>query len=85
MIDCVLLVRPTRSKNLFLQMIGRGLRLSPETGKESCLVLDLVGNSAQGLVCTPSLFGLDPDAVIEREFADWMRIRMVSIYTPDPF
>ncbi|GAA5871199.1 hypothetical protein JCM1840_000140 [Sporobolomyces johnsonii] len=64
-IDCVLLARPTRSQNLFLQMIGRGLRLSPDTGKTNCLVIDLVGNSSMGVVCTPTLFGIDPDTIIE--------------------
>ncbi|GAA5843705.1 hypothetical protein JCM11251_003469 [Rhodosporidiobolus azoricus] len=66
-IDCVLLARPTQSQNLFLQMLGRGLRLSPGTGKNDCLVLDLVGNSenAGGVVCTPTLFGLDPAEMVE--------------------
>ncbi|GAA5954131.1 hypothetical protein JCM21900_002899 [Sporobolomyces salmonicolor] len=64
-IDCVLLARPTRSQNLFLQMIGRGLRVSPQTGKTNCLLIDLVGNSAMGVVCTPTLFGIDPDEAIE--------------------
>lgn len=59
-IDCVVLARPTRSKNLFSQMIGRGLRLSAETGKRDCLVLDLVGTLERGVVCTPTLFGIDP-------------------------
>lgn len=40
-INTVLLLRPTQSPVLFLQQIGRGLRLSP--GKESCLILDFVG------------------------------------------
>jgi len=50
-------------------MLGRGLRLSPETGKKDCLVIDLVGSggSAGGVVCTPTLFGVDPDADIESE------------------
>ncbi|GAA5852613.1 hypothetical protein JCM9279_005529 [Rhodotorula babjevae] len=65
-IDCVLLARPTRSQNLFLQMIGRGLRLSPATGKTSCLVIDLVGDATDlGVVCTPTLFGIDPATTIE--------------------
>lgn len=42
-VDTLLLLRPTQSPVLFQQQIGRGLRLSPETGKESCLVLDFVG------------------------------------------
>jgi superfamily II DNA or RNA helicase/HKD family nuclease len=41
MVDTLLLLRPTQSPVLFQQQIGRGLRLVP--GKESCLVLDFVG------------------------------------------
>lgn len=41
-------------------MIGRGMRLSPATRKRDCLILDLVGSCSKGLVCTPTLFGLDP-------------------------
>jgi len=41
MVDTLLLLRPTQSPVLFQQQIGRGLRLSPD--KESCLVLDFVG------------------------------------------
>jgi superfamily II DNA or RNA helicase/HKD family nuclease len=40
-VDTLLLLRPTQSAVLFQQQIGRGLRLSP--GKESCLILDFVG------------------------------------------
>ncbi|KAK4331841.1 putative ATP-dependent helicase IRC3 [Rhodotorula toruloides] len=65
-IDCVLLARPTKSQNLFLQMIGRGLRLSPHTDKKDCLVIDLLGSAERsgGMMCTPTLFGLDPDTEI---------------------
>lgn len=41
MVDTLLLLRPTQSPVLFQQQIGRGLRLAQ--GKESCLVLDFVG------------------------------------------
>ncbi|OYT89311.1 MAG: ATP-dependent helicase [Burkholderiales bacterium PBB6] len=41
MVDTLLLLRPTQSPVLFQQQIGRGLRLSKD--KESCLVLDFVG------------------------------------------
>lgn len=45
-VDTLLLLRPTQSPVLFQQQIGRGLRLSK--GKESCLILDFVGqNSAE--------------------------------------
>lgn len=40
-IDLIALMRPTRSPVLFLQMSGRGLRLSP--GKENCAFLDFGG------------------------------------------
>ena len=41
-IDTVLLLRPTESKILFLQQIGRGLRRSED--KERLVILDFVGN-----------------------------------------
>ena len=37
-VDCVVLLRPTKSAGLYAQMVGRGLRLHPD--KEDCLVLD---------------------------------------------
>jgi len=40
-VDTLLFLRPTQSPLLFQQQLGRGLRLSP--GKNSCLVLDFVG------------------------------------------
>lgn len=40
-VDTLLLLRPTQSPVVFQQQIGRGLRLSPN--KETCLVLDFVG------------------------------------------
>ena len=40
--DCILFLRPTESATVFLQQLGRGLRL--DTGKTSCLVLDFIGN-----------------------------------------
>lgn len=44
-VSCVLVARPTKLDGLYQQMVGRGLRLSPETGKTDCLVLDVVGAS----------------------------------------
>lgn len=43
-VSCVCLCRPTASKALYFQQIGRGLRISPATGKEDCIVLDQAGN-----------------------------------------
>ena len=42
--DCIVLLRPTNSAGLLIQMVGRGTRLSPQTGKQNCLVLDYGGN-----------------------------------------
>jgi superfamily II DNA or RNA helicase len=42
-IDTVLLLHPTESAVVFLQQLGRGLRLSPETGKCCLTVLDFIG------------------------------------------
>jgi superfamily II DNA or RNA helicase len=37
-VTCVLMCRPTKSQALYVQCVGRGLRLHP--GKENCLVID---------------------------------------------
>ena len=39
---CVMMLRPTESKVLFLQQLGRGLRR--HAGKERLIVLDFIGN-----------------------------------------
>lgn len=41
-IDCLVLLRPTKSTGLYVQIMGRGLRLHPS--KENTLVLDFGGN-----------------------------------------
>ncbi|WP_351122330.1 DEAD/DEAH box helicase family protein [Shewanella sp. T24-MNA-CIBAN-0130] len=43
-IDTILILRPTESKILFLQQLGRGLRTSPETNKTFVSVIDFIGN-----------------------------------------
>jgi ATP-dependent helicase IRC3 len=67
-IDCVLLARPTRSRNLLVQMIGRGMRLHP--GKQNCHIIDMVASLATGIVTTPTLFGLDPSEMVEEANVD---------------
>lgn len=51
-VDAIVLARPTRSHPLFVQMVGRGLRLHP--GKRDCLVVDLVGASEEHDLITSS-------------------------------
>lgn len=56
--DCIVIARPTKSRALYAQMVGRGTRRHPD--KTDCLVLDVVGASAQhSLVTVPSLFGIE--------------------------
>jgi len=42
-VECLLLARPTKSLRLYIQIVGRGIRISPETNKDSCLILDCAG------------------------------------------
>lgn len=43
--SCVIIGRPTINPGLYIQMVGRGLRLHPESGKTDCVVLDIAGAS----------------------------------------
>lgn len=60
-IACVGLARPTQSRALYTQMLGRGTRNAP--GKTDCLVLDFVGNSGKHRLIGPAdaLAGHDLD------------------------
>ncbi|KAI0094834.1 P-loop containing nucleoside triphosphate hydrolase protein [Irpex rosettiformis] len=66
-IDCVVVAKPTRSRNVFAQMIGRGMRLSPQTGKINCHIIDFVDTFGRvsGVASVPHLFGLDPSEIID--------------------
>lgn len=55
-IDTVMMLRPTESKILFLQQLGRGLRKS--AGKDRLVVLDFVGNHQSFLHKPQALFGI---------------------------
>lgn len=70
-IDCVLLARPTKSRNLLIQMIGRGMRRYE--GKENCHIIDMVASLQTGIVSTPTLYGLDPSEVVVELNHDEMR------------
>lgn len=58
-ISCIILARPTASGVLYVQMVGRGTRLSPATGKKDLIVLDVVDASiGHSLITLPTLMGL---------------------------
>lgn len=52
-VEVAIMARPTKSVGLYIQMAGRVLRQSPDTGKVDALILDVVGVSRLGLAsCT---------------------------------
>ena len=53
-IDCVVVLRPTKVRALYQQMVGRGCRLSPETGKKNLLILDFLWMTEKHSLCHPS-------------------------------
>ncbi|CUM53270.1 uncharacterized protein AC631_00567 [Debaryomyces fabryi] len=61
-IDSLFLARPTKSRPLLVQMIGRGLRL--HKSKTHCHVVDIAGTRGTGIQSVPTLFSLPPDYII---------------------
>ena len=51
-VDCVVVLRPTRSRSLYTQMVGRGLRLAQN--KEDCLILDFLWLTERHDLCHPA-------------------------------
>ena len=67
-IEAVQCLRPTRSLNLHLQMLGRGLR--PSTGKEHLIILDHTENWLYlGLVDEEREWSLDPISLSDPKWA----------------
>ena len=53
-VDCIVVLRPTKVRSLYCQMVGRGTRLSPETGKENLLLLDFLWHTSRHELCRPA-------------------------------
>lgn len=51
-VDCVVVLRPTKVRALYSQMVGRGTRLSP--GKENLLLLDFLWHTERHELCHPA-------------------------------
>ena len=51
-VDCIVVLRPTKVRSLYQQMVGRGMRLSP--GKENLLLLDFLWMTERHDLCRPS-------------------------------
>src|SRR5690554_2919145 len=56
-LDTLLMIRPTESKIIFLQQLGRGLRRSEATQKQHVVVLDFLGNHQSFLNNPAALLG----------------------------
>ncbi len=59
-VSAIAMVRPTRSESLYLQCVGRGMRLDPSAS--DCLILDFVDLSSLDIVTSATL-----DAGVSRE------------------
>lgn len=83
--DCIVMARATKSRALYTQCVGRGTRRHPE--KTDCLVLDVVGATAEhSLVTIPSLFGIeqthrglgDGTVVLTEAFDAWEKAQVAA-------
>ena len=53
-VDCIVVLRPTKIRSLYSQMVGRGTRLSPATGKQDLLLLDFLWLTERHELCHPA-------------------------------
>lgn len=51
-VDCIVVLRPTKVRSLYSQMVGRGTRLSP--GKDHLLLLDFLWHTERHELCHPA-------------------------------
>lgn len=63
-VDCVVVLRPTKVRSLYQQMVGRGMRLYP--GKDHLLLLDFLWLSERHDLCRPSAL-VSKDAEIAKK------------------
>lgn len=65
-IDCVVMLRPTKSRGMYCQAVGRGTRLNP--GKKDLLLLDFLWMTDKHDLCRPaSLLGREPEVTKKME------------------
>ena len=70
-VDCICVLRPTKVRSLYQQMVGRGMRLFP--GKKELILLDFLWHTHRHDLCRPSsLISKDAEiaAQIDRQVAD---------------
>lgn len=62
-VSCIVNLRATRSRALYTQIVGRGLRLAP--GKKDCLVLDFLWHSHRHELCHPACVMGESDEITD--------------------
>ncbi len=70
-VDCVVVLRPTKIRSLYQQMVGRGMRLSE--GKDHLLLLDFLWLSERHDLCRPSALVSKDAAIAEKLDAQLMK------------
>jgi superfamily II DNA or RNA helicase len=79
-VEAILLARPTQSLALFTQMVGRGTRPSPATGKQELLLFDLVDNTARHrVVSVGDLIGLRREVRSGRRLVEEMLVEQERV------
>ena len=63
-VDCVVVLRPTKVRSLYSQMVGRGTRLFP--GKTELLLLDFLWHTERHELCHPASLICDSPEVEQR-------------------
>jgi superfamily II DNA or RNA helicase len=66
-VDCVVVLRPTKVRSLYCQMVGRGTRLHP--GKDHLLLLDFLWNTERHELCHPAAL-ICEDAEVAKKMTD---------------
>lgn len=69
-VDCIVVLRPTKVRSLYAQMVGRGTRLSPETGKDHLLLLDFLWHTERHELCHPAHLIAESDEVARQMTAN---------------
>lgn len=69
-VDCIIVLRPTRSRPLYCQMVGRGTRLSPDTGKDHLLLIDFLWMTERHELCHPAALICEDEDVARRMTKD---------------
>lgn len=63
-VDCVVVLRPTKVRALYCQMVGRGTRLAP--GKDHLLLLDFLWHTEKHELCHPASLICDSEEVARK-------------------